>query len=107
MSKETNLTPLCKELHRLAISAGLENPLGRAIALTNRFYNDKVISHMWEENKPCPCLSGLGGYLICTCPNKEKQVIDKMAKFQPGTVQRWLKHWEAGGSLKALNKMRK
>jgi len=67
------MTALTKKLYSLALGNHLSCPLGRAVATTNRHYNDSV-------------------------PDD----LEYMKKMKITIAKRWLSHWNAGGSLKKL-----
>src|SRR5688572_5880566 len=86
MKSERKLTPLTQRLFAAAVEAGLEQPLGRALAQTNRHYND-----------------GLGSG---TAHYRRDESVDltMMRRFRKTTALRWLRHWRMGGSLKSLRR---
>jgi len=80
--KIPKMTPLISRLHKLAIKHHLSCPLGRALAQTNRHYNDGWGSTSYDVS---------GG---------PKSDLDAMRRMGNARAQRWLKHWKAGGSLR-------
>jgi hypothetical protein len=77
-------TKLIDRLHKLAVENGLSCPMGRALAMTNRHYNDGWGSTSYDVS---------GG---------PKSDLDAMRRMSDARAQRWLKHWSEGGSLRKL-----
>jgi len=63
----------------LAKTLGLSYPLGRAIQLVSRHWNDGLYG-MYSEDAAA-----------------------RMTQTKPSTAKRWLKHWIRGGSVRALS----
>jgi len=75
------MTRVTARLHGLALGARLPDALGRALAATNRHYND----------------GGRGD---------DEGEVAYMRSVRPETARRWREHWLAGGSLKSLERTR-